>query len=201
MSVSIILVEKNTTLKTLTVKDFKESELFKKCGFKKSEDFKKHTQWNLKHKGDIYEISVYGKTIGRVNNENKYEFPPPIDNMLFFGSCCIIAKKLGKVESLSLELWEKFYEKLFGGFEDLALTSMADEEDEDELACISKDKKTKQGYLKDGFIVDSDEEEEEDDTENDSESEEITKKKDDNDTEDSDEFKAGSELSEDSYEV
>ena len=56
-SLSIILVEKNATLKTLTVKDFKESELFKKCGFKKSEDFEKQTQWS--HNG--YEVSVYGK--------------------------------------------------------------------------------------------------------------------------------------------
>ena len=45
LSLTILLVEKNATLKTLTVKDFKESELFKKCGFKKSEDFQKHIEW------------------------------------------------------------------------------------------------------------------------------------------------------------
>ena len=69
MSLTIILVEKNATLKPLTVKDFKESELFKKCGFKKSEDFQKQTQWTC----NGYEVSVYGKTNGRANNENKYD--------------------------------------------------------------------------------------------------------------------------------
>ena len=155
MSLTIILVEKNATLKTLTVKDFKESELFKKCGFKKSEDFQKHIEWTC----NGYNVSVYGKTNGRATNENKYDFPPPIDNVLFFGTCCIVAKKLGKMENLTLGLWEKIYEKLFGGFEDLSSTALEDEEEKDELELVPKEKKTKHGYLKDGFVVDSDEEE------------------------------------------
>ena len=61
--------------------------------------------------------------------------------------------------NLSLALWNKMYEKLFGGFENLALTVVEDEEEEDELAAIPASKKTKKGgYLKDGFVVDSDEE-------------------------------------------
>jgi len=155
LSLTIILVEKNATLKTLTIKDFKESELFKKCGFKKSEDFQKYVEWTC----NGYNVSVYGKTNGRANNENKYDFPPPIDNLLFFGTCCIVAKKLGKMENLTLDLWEKIYEKLFGGFEDLSSTALEDEEEKDELELVPKEKKTKHGYLKDGFVVDSDEEE------------------------------------------
>ena len=96
---------------------------------------------------------------GRATNENKYDFPPPIDNVLFFGTCCIVAKKLGKMENLTLGLWEKIYEKLFGGFEDLSSTALEDEEEKDELELVPKEKKTKHGYLKDGFVVDSDEEE------------------------------------------
>jgi len=152
LSLTIILVEKNATLKTLTVKDFKEADLFKKCGFKKSEDFEKQTQWTCHG----YEVSVYGKKNGRANNENKYDFPPPIDSVIFFGTCCIVAKKLGKMENLTLDLWEKIYEKLFGGFEDLSLTALADEEEKDELEFVAKEHKTKHGYLKDGFVVDSD---------------------------------------------
>ena len=63
-------------------------------------------------------------------------------------------------------MWEKMYEKLFGGFEDLTTTAAEDENEEDELENVPKNKKTKHGYLKDGFVVDSsdgDEEEEEDD--------------------------------------
>jgi hypothetical protein len=193
LSLTIILVEKNATLKTLTVKDFKELELFKKCGFKKSEDFQKQTQWTC----NGYEISVYGKQNGRANNENKYDFPPPIDSVVFFGTCCIVAKKLGKMENLTLELWGKIYEKIFGGFEDLSLTALADEEETDELEFVAKEHKTKHGYLKDGFVVDSDVEEDST-SEIETEEEEISELNINDSTEDSNH--SNSELSEESYE-
>ena len=203
LSLTILLVEKNATLKTLTVKDFKESELFKKCGFKKSEDFQKHIEWTC----NGYNVSVYGKTNGRATNENKYDFPPPIDNVLFFGTCCIVAKKLGKMENLTLGLWEKIYEKLFGGFEDLSSTALEDEEEKDELDLVPKEQKTKHGYLKDGFVVDSDEEDNPDadasnsvgsDSSTDEEMEALSNAlKTDIDESDSD--SENSELSEDSY--
>jgi hypothetical protein len=157
-SLSIIIVEKNATLKSLTIKQFNEEDLFKKCGFKKAEDFVKQVEWKLKTNGNKYLVQVFGKTDGRANNENKYDFPPPIDTTLFFGNCAIIAKLMneGKWEytHLSLELWDKMYEKLFGGFEDLAATALEDENEEDELLNVPKEKKTKSGYLKDGFVVD-----------------------------------------------
>ena len=67
------------------------------------------------------------------------------------------------------------YEKLFGGFEDLAATAKEDEEEEDELDGIPASKKTKHGYLKDGFVVDSSdtESESESDSEDEDESEEV----------------------------
>ena len=157
---TIIIVEKVGTLKALSIKDFKVEELYKKCGFKKGEDFLKQVEWNAKYDGKKYFIEVYAKTDGRGNSENKYDFPPPIDSKLFFGSCAILAYLKQEDGSklytdLNLALWNKIYEKLFGGFEDLAATAAEDEEDEDELANVPKEKKTKQGYLKDGFVVDS----------------------------------------------
>ena len=193
MSLTIILVEKNATLKTLTVKDFKEADLFKKCGFKKSEDFEKQTQWTCHG----YEVSVYGKKNGRATNENKYDFPPPIDSVIFFGTCRIVAKKLGKMENLTLDLWEKIYEKLFGGFEDLSLTALEDEEEKDELEFVAKEHKTKHGYLKDGFVVDSDAEEEY--TTETEETEEVLSELKINDSTDESNH-SNSELSEESYE-
>jgi hypothetical protein len=165
-SLNIIIVEKNGTLKPLAVKEFSEDDLYKKCGFKKAEDFVKQTEWNVKTGGIRYFVSVYAKDSGRANGENKYDFPPPIDNKLFFGSCAIVAKSKngdGQLVStnLSVELWEKIYEKLFGGFEDLAVTAAEDENEEDELENVPKEKKTKHGYLKDGFVVDSDADNEE----------------------------------------
>ena len=62
-------------------------------------------------------------------------------------------------------MWNQMYEKLFGGFEDLALTSAEDEQEIDELANVPKEKKTKQGYLKDGFVIDSGGDSDEPDTE------------------------------------
>lgn len=204
---TIIIVEKVGTLKALSIKDFKVEELYKKCGFKKGEDFLKQVEWNAKYDGKKYFIEVYAKTDGRGNSENKYDFPPPIDSKLFFGSCAILAYVKQEDGSklytdLSLALWNKIYEKLFGGFEDLAATAAEDEEEEDELANVPKEKKTKQGYLKDGFVVDSSDTEEnvsgsgsEDvDDEDEDESEETEEDDDDIVIED-----LGSELSEESY--
>ena len=156
----IIIVERLGLLKLLSVKDFKLEELYKKCGFKKAEDFTKQTEWNIKYDSKKYFIQVYGKTDGRANSENKYDFPPPIDSKLFYGSCAIVGqirKDDGSKTyiNLSIPIWNKIYDKLFGGFEDLTATAKEDEEEEDELENIPKEKKTKEGYLKDGFVVDN----------------------------------------------
>jgi hypothetical protein len=187
-SLTIVIVEKSGDLKSTTIKDFKEEELFKKCGFKKGEDFVKQHDWSVRTGGKKYVISVYGKTDGRANSENKYDFPPPIDSTLFFGSCAVVAKdETGGYTDLSVELWNKIYEKLFGGFEDLAATAAEDENEEDELANVPKEMKTKDGYLKDGFVVsDEDEEEPVDETETEEE-------------EDDEQLDEGDELMEESY--
>jgi lipopolysaccharide export LptBFGC system permease protein LptF len=204
----IIIVERLGTLKSLSIKDFKLEDLYKKCGFKKADDFNKQTEWNIKYDGKKYFIQVFAKTDGRANSENKYDFPPPIDTKLFYGSCAIIAQVRNDdgnkiYTNLSISLWDKIYEKLFGGFEDLAATAKQDEEEEDELANVPKEKKTKQGYLKDGFVVDSS------DTEEDIPSEVVSD--DDNEDDDMDDEETeeaedeiivedvGSELSEESY--
>lgn len=161
-SLNILIVEKLGSLKSLCVKDFKENELYKKCGFKKEEGFERQVEWKLKMDGNKYYVHVYAKTDGRANSENKYDFPPPIDTKLFYGNCAIVAQMKSKDHTqeyidLSVPLWDKIYEKLFGGFEDLTTTAKEDEEEEDELDDIPEEEKTKHGYLKDGFVVDSSE--------------------------------------------
>jgi hypothetical protein len=202
---NIIIVEKNGTLKMLSVKDFKEEELYKKCGFKKAEDFVRQVDWNFKHEGKKYIVSVFAKTEGRSNTENKYDFPPPIDTKLFFGNCAIIAHLKGedkKYVDLTIPLWNKIYEKLFGGFEDLAVTAVEDEEEEDELANVPKEKKTKQGYLKDGFVVDDNSgSEEEASNSSDDESEYVDESTEEEEQNEEELIlnEIGSELSEESY--
>jgi len=156
---TIIIVEKTSILKTLSIKDFKIEELYKKCGFKKSNNFIKQCEWNIKFDGKKIYIEVYGKTEGRPNSENKYDFPPPFENLLFYGNCVILTyiKKTDGTKiytNLTIQLWKQYHDKLFGGFDDLSSTAIEDENEEDELTHISKDKKTKEGYLKDGFVVD-----------------------------------------------
>jgi hypothetical protein len=186
---SILIVEKGGDLKSLSVKDYQEAELFKKCGFKKADGFSKQTDWTIKLSGSKYIVSAYGKTEGKANGENKYDFPPPIDNVLFFGSCALVCHKVEgstiTICNLTLDLWEKMYEKLFGGFEDLAATCAEDDAEIDELENVPKEKKTKQGYLKDGFVVDSS------DTENDDGGDDDSENADDEDEDDDDDAAIG----------
>ncbi|NDA89736.1 MAG: hypothetical protein EBY20_02330 [Alphaproteobacteria bacterium] len=206
-NISVIIVEKGGSLKSLTIKDYKEEDLYKKCGFKKPDGFSKQTEWGIKLEGKKFVVALFAKTEGKANTENKYDFPPPVDTTLFFGSCVLVSsvkKDDGSfgIVSLSVEQWGKMYEKLFGGFEDLNATCAEDEAEEDELDNIPASKKTKQGYLKDGFVVDSDSDEKDDYESDDSIGDE-------DETEDSDEQDGqeealeiediGSELSEEEY--
>ena len=93
---NVIIVEKTGTLKSLAIKDFKLEELYKKCGFKKGDDFLKQTEWTFKTEGKKYYIELYGKTDGRPGAENKYDFPPPVDSALLFGSCALVAYSKGE---------------------------------------------------------------------------------------------------------
>lgn len=117
-------------------------------------------------------INLYGKLEGAAGNENKYDFPPPIDNTLFFGDCILVKvipnnentpkSSNFKFENLTIAEWNSIYEFLFGGFKDL--TAELDDKDgkkEDAIAKLeemvlksdSSNQFTKEGYLNDGFVV------------------------------------------------
>jgi|TARA_Y100000389_G_C17464316_1_gene524225 hypothetical protein len=163
----VLVVEKTGNLKSVNVKKFKQDEFYKLAGFKNNnkEDFKFQTKWETEVNKKKYNISVYGKTDGRANQENKYDFPPPVDNTLFFGGVLLINKKGDSYVSLSLKEWKAVYENLFGGFEDLNSDNDDEDEEDDEDEDLDK---TDTGYAKDGFVVE-DEEEEEDEEEDDDE--------------------------------
>jgi hypothetical protein len=167
---SIIIVEKLGEIKALQVKNWNESELYKKAGFKSGDGFKCYTTWNVEIDKTKYSIDLYGKTTGRANQENKYEFPPPVDSTLFFGNCVLVNKSSsGEILDLSVKEWEEIYETLYGGFEDLGNDSDDEEsEDEDDFGM----KRTKDGYVKDGFVVDDDESEEDADEDEDEDEDE-----------------------------
>ena len=160
-SITVIIIEKGGNIKELKIKNYDEDDLYKKCGFKSSIDFKLHTVWkNINLNNTVYNIHVYGKLVGRANQENKYEFPPPIDNELFFGSCALVNKVDNIPKNLTSGEWNRIYEHLYGGFEDLGDEDTEESEDEDENL-----PKTKSGYVKDDFIVDDDDDDDDDDDE------------------------------------
>jgi len=203
-SLTIIIVDKSASLKNLTVKDYKVDELYKKCGFKKADTFILQVEWPVKLDGQKYLIQMYGKLNGKANMENKYDFPPPVDKKIFFGSCALVGMLRDESTNrshinLSLELWNKIYEKLFGGFEDLAAIGADDDDEEDELETVPKNIKTKNGgYLKDGFVIDNSDTEEAAGSETEDEDDEVSDKPTDEE-EDIAVEEIGSELSEEAY--
>ena len=187
----MIVIEKGGNIKEVTIPRENVSDvsfLCKKAGFKSDAGFEKRVDWVLKKMKWI--VQLYGKTSGRANMENKYDFPPPVDNTLFFGSCVLIAHSTeeNKIVDFSKKSWEKVYEKLFGGFYDLKNDAEEDEKEIDELALVPKNKKTKKGgYLKDGFVVDSDECDEEGYDDDDDDDDEVEDDDDDGEGEEEDE--------------
>ena len=216
---TFLIVEKTGSLKEVSVKSINKDEIYKKCGFRKPDGFECRTTWkNVKVGNQNYSVQLWARDDGKADTENKYDFPPPVDNTLYFGNCALVQvlnNNHDSFTSLSKDLWLKIYEALFGGFEDIGDEN--DDDEPDELDAIKKDMKTKKtGYLKDGFVVDSDEEEEvvasdvdeeideddedsdEDVSEDDNDCDETDAKSDLVDNE-SDNISAGSELDEESY--
>jgi hypothetical protein len=158
MSATIIIVEKNGDLKETSFRSENINDLYKKAGFKTATGFTIHSVWNVELSNKKqYNIVLYGKTTGRANQENKYEFPPPVDNTLFFGNCVLANISDGVITNLSVDEWEEIYNYLYGGFEDIG-DDDEDEDDDDEEEIDANVPLTKTGYVKDDFVVEDDEE-------------------------------------------
>ena len=178
---SLILVDKSGKLKSIKTDGLDLEALCKKCGFKSIDGFALAHTWSVAFNEIEYKLCLYGKTAGRANSENKYEFPPPMDNTLFFGSCVVLNIENGIVADLSVKDFEDIMEHLYGGFEDVDSEDEEIESSDDDVVGLPK---TKDGYVKDDFVVDSDEEDEgddnddsEEDVESDESEEEIVKPK------------------------
>ena len=152
-----VVIDKKSNKKNVNLNT---EDFYKKCGFRNDKDFEHRNTWKEKDNGEEIYLSVFAKNKGRANTENKYELPPPIDNDLYFGSILIVKHKeedkykLTDLTDLNVEEWEQYYEKLYGGFEELGEDDSYSSEEE-----VDPDMLTKEGYSKeDGFIVDDDEE-------------------------------------------
>lgn len=176
---TIVIVSKTGTLSEVVVEPENETTLdeltillSKKCGYRNHDGFSCYHTYKYKNKKKfsfyvenedvipkyIY-VDVWAKTDGRAGNENKYEMPPPVDEIIYYGNIALVAR-MDKEHAVNLttNIWNIIYERLFGGFEDLASTAIEDENEIDELDLVPAYQKTINGYLKDGFVVDDDSE-------------------------------------------
>jgi hypothetical protein len=158
---SFIIVEKTGSVKCTTSKTLNVADLYKKCGFKTNDGFKCAHTWAITFNEVEYKLQIYGKITGRAGTENKYEFPPPIDSVLFFGSCAVINTQDGEIIDMSAAEFKDIMDYLQGGYSDLG-----DEDTEDDAETDSDDakEKTKQGYVKDDFVVDDDVDDDDDES-------------------------------------
>jgi len=162
MTTTVLIVEKTGVIKETSLKTFSEKDLYKKAGFKTNDDFKCQHKWAMEIDGKSTTVSLFAKTSGRAGQENKYDFPPPVDTVLFFGACVLVANVSEdglSCGSLKEAIWDQIYESLFGGFEDVGDDDSESSEDDID-PCVPR---TKDGYIKDGFIVDDDEDDDDDD--------------------------------------
>jgi len=152
-----ITINKHGIIKNTSMRINNTENIYKKCGFKNNNNFSKHHTWEINIKNELLSISMYGKDNGRALNENKYDLPPPLDNNLFFGDIAIVAfnKDTSECSDFNDIIWNKIYNELMGGFEDIEHTDNESEEYEEEQ--YNSDELTNDGYLKDGFIVDDNE--------------------------------------------
>ena len=154
---TIVIVQKGGDYKTVSVNNLTEADIYKKCGFRKPDNFEKRHEWKVKRLGEKFHIVLYARNTGKANTENKFDFPPPIDNELFYGSCALVRFKNKEIIDFTDDEWEDIYNKLMGGFEDLGGSDEDKKDakqDVDELENVPKEMLTKNGYLKDGFVVD-----------------------------------------------
>ena len=134
-TITLLIVEKNGDIKETEMKKdtITTDELAKKCKFKKYEGFCKRTEWGYNIQNFKIFVEMWAKDDGMANQENKYEFPPPLDHDLYFGACVLIAHDTkNNYVDLTESLWDKIYEHLFGGFESLVATQGHDDDDEED---------------------------------------------------------------------
>ena len=195
MPVKLVLIHKNGSIKDTTVKTFKLAELYKKCKFRNDSDFVGRATWK---NGDNF-VTLFAKDSGRAGGENKYDLPPPIDTTLYFGTMVVISHGQNvptdeNVKDITAEGWKALYARLFKGFEDLGEVDSFSEEEYHDPETL-----TKQGYLKDGFVVEdgvvskSDDSEEEEEYTGEDEADEDDSDKDDDDEEEDEEAAYGKE--------
>ena len=81
---------------------------------------------------DGVQLQLFGYKEGKAGQENKHELPPPYDKVILFGDIVLIVVKDTDVIPFTVEEYHEFYNRAFGGFDDLGSEDEEDEADDDE---------------------------------------------------------------------
>tara|TARA_Y100000589_G_scaffold322795_2_gene356342 strand:- start:487 stop:960 length:474 start_codon:yes stop_codon:yes gene_type:complete len=130
--VQCTVLQKNGSVLTI---DIKNSDI-NNCSYckylKKKKELSELCQWNYNN----FIIKLYGLNEGIAGQENKHELPPPNDTQLYFGDLLAIKVKNNVAHNFTEKDYRAFYDKAYGGFEDLENISDSDDfsqnESEDE---------------------------------------------------------------------
>ena len=87
-----------------------------------------------------FDFVIYGCENGNAGEENKYDLPPPIDCELYFNDLYIIKLNNNKLQNLSIEEYNTFYNDCFGGFEDIESTDDEEDDEDDEVSEHTSDR-------------------------------------------------------------
>ena len=106
-------------------------------------------------------LTLIGYKEGRAGTENKHELPPPLDDQIFFGDIVLIASKIDKDWNspvpFTLEQYEKFYSKQFGGFDEID-SEDSDTEDEEVIEPEKEEEEVVEEEEEEEEVVEDDEE-------------------------------------------
>lgn len=106
-------------------------------------------------------LTLIGYKEGRAGTENKHELPPPLDDQIFFGDIVLIASKIDKDWNspvpFTLEQYEKFYSKQFGGFDEID-SEDSDTEDEEVIEPEKEEEEVVEEEEEEEEVVEEDEE-------------------------------------------
>jgi hypothetical protein len=115
--ISFIIVDKTGNLNECKVD--KLENVYKKCGLRKSEDFKKVMVYNLKNENTI---ELWGRVVGRNNTKNPFSFK--LDTTIkLYGPAAILCIKKDKLENLFIYDYTNLTEE---NAPDIAATSNAE---------------------------------------------------------------------------
>ncbi len=115
-----------------------------------------------------YTITIFAFQNGKAGQENKFELPPPIDTALYFGCLIVIAHSNDKIITITREMFNEFYDKVFEGFVNLDGEDTWSEEEEENTEdrefivddnYIEYDSKCSDTVEEDSYVEETEEEE------------------------------------------